>query len=141
MTVMLTGGRFVTGINVIVKSPSRVSRFRGFIIVVPLFVASTLLLSTVGSLKAAEEELTPAEQQLIEKIKQEVMKELREGKFLRQQIEQGIQDYFEKQQQAEDTARAEEERLANENLQANNVCSGFSPRGQTFGNPQRFVCH
>jgi hypothetical protein len=51
---------------------------------------------------------------LIQKIKEEIMKELREGEFLRQQIEIGIQDHIKKQQQAQVATRVATERLANE---------------------------
>ncbi len=73
------------------------------------------------------------EQQLIEKTKQAVMKELREGDFLKQQIEIGIQNYVKQQQQAQAAARAEEERVAAE--KAKKVRRVASARDHIYGNP------
>jgi len=76
---------------------------------------------------------TPDEQKLVEKIKEAVMKELRESDFLSQQIELGIQNYIKKQQQAQVVARAEEERQANE--KAKKVRRVSAPRDHVYGNP------
>ena len=73
------------------------------------------------------------EQQLIEKVKQAIMKELREGDFLRQQIDIGIQNYVKKQQEAQAAARAEEERAAAE--KAKKVRRVAAPRDHIYGNP------
>jgi protein-disulfide isomerase len=76
---------------------------------------------------------TPDEQKLVEKIKEAVMKELRESDFLSQQIELGIQNYIKKQQQAQVAARAEGERQANE--KAKKVRRVAAPRDHVYGNP------
>ena len=76
---------------------------------------------------------TPDEQKLVEKIKEAVMKELRESDFLSQQIELGIQNYIKKQQQAQVAARAEEERQANE--KAKKVRRVSASRDHVYGNP------
>jgi protein-disulfide isomerase len=73
------------------------------------------------------------EQKLVEKIKEAVMKELRESDFLSQQIELGIQNYIKKQQQAQAAARAEEERQANE--KAKKVRRVSASRDHVYGNP------
>jgi protein-disulfide isomerase len=73
------------------------------------------------------------EQRLIQKIKEEIMKELREGPLLPQQIELGIQNYIRKQQQTQVAARAEEERQANE--RAKNVRRVSVSRDHIYGNP------
>jgi protein-disulfide isomerase len=75
----------------------------------------------------------PDEQKLVEKIKEAVMKELRESDFLSQQIELGIQNYIKKQQQAQAVARAEEERQANE--KAKKVRRVSASRDHVYGNP------
>ena len=75
----------------------------------------------------------PDEQKLVEKIKEAVMKELRESDFLSQQIELGIQNYIKKQQQAQVAARAEEERQANE--KAKKVRRVSASRDHVYGNP------
>jgi protein-disulfide isomerase len=61
------------------------------------------------------------------------MKELREGEFLRQQIQLGIQDYINKQREAQIAAQAEQARLANEN--AKNVRRVSATRDHIFGDP------
>jgi len=76
---------------------------------------------------------TPDEQKLVEKIKEAVMKELRESDFLSQQIELGIQNYIKKQQQAQAAARAEEERQANE--RAKKVRRVSASHDHIYGNP------
>ena len=76
---------------------------------------------------------TPDEQKLVEKIKEAVMKELRESDFLSQQIELGIQNYIKKQQQAQVAARAQEERQANE--KAKKVRRVSASRDHVYGNP------
>lgn len=73
------------------------------------------------------------EQRLIQKIKEEIMKELREGDFLPQQIDLGIQNYIKKRQEAEAVARAEEERQASE--KAKSVRRVSSSRDHIYGNP------
>ena len=75
----------------------------------------------------------PDEQKLVEKIKEAVMKELRESDFFSQQIELGIQNYIKKQQQAQVAARAEEERQANE--KAKKVRRVSASRDHVYGNP------
>jgi protein-disulfide isomerase len=77
------------------------------------------------------------EQRLTEKIKQEVMKELREGDFLRQQIELGIQEYAKKQQEAQVATRAEAARLANE--KAKNVRRVSGTRDHIYGNSKAAI--
>jgi protein-disulfide isomerase len=82
---------------------------------------------------SAPKPTTSDEQQLIEKVKQAVMKELREGDFLKQQIDIGIQNYVKKQQQAQAAARAEEERAAAE--KAKKVRRVSASRDHVYGNP------
>jgi protein-disulfide isomerase len=76
---------------------------------------------------------TTDEQRLIQKVKEEIMKELREGDFLGQQIEIGIQKYIKKQQDAQAAARAHQEYLAVE--KAKNVRRVSAARDHIFGNP------
>lgn len=45
------------------------------------------------------------EQRLVDKIKEEVLKELQSGEFLRQQIQLGIQDCINKQREAQVAAK------------------------------------
>jgi protein-disulfide isomerase len=113
-----------------------------------MMVRSALILSIIGlvvfstpsfeSLARAQQQSTPDaaasdEQRLIQKIKEAVMKELREGDFLSQQIEIGIQRYVKKQQEAQAAARAQEERVAAE--KAKNVRRVSVSRDHIYGNP------
>ena len=96
----------------------------GFIVCAALFVSIA---------NAQQGASAPDEQKLVEKIKEAVMKELRESDFLSQQIELGIQNYIKKQQQAQEAARAEEERQANE--KAKQVRRVSAARDHIYGNP------
>ncbi len=94
--------------------------------------------SNLNSLAQAQQPSAPNapatnEQQLIEKIKQAIMKELRESDFLKQQIDIGIQNYVKKQQEAQAAARAEEERAAAE--KAKKVRRVTASRDHIYGNP------
>lgn len=73
------------------------------------------------------------EQRLVDKIKEEVLKELQEGEFLREQIQLGIQEYIKKQREAQVEAQAEQARLANE--KAKNVRRVTATRDHIYGNP------
>jgi protein-disulfide isomerase len=73
------------------------------------------------------------EQRLIQKVKEEIMKDLRDGNFLQQQIDIGIQNYIKKQGEAQVAARAEEERQAIE--KAKKVRRVSASRDHIFGNP------
>lgn len=94
-------------------------------------------MSTASAQQAVDPKLMTDEQRLTEKIKQEVMKELREGDFLRQQIELGIPEHARKQQEAQVTARAQAARLANE--KAKNVRRVSGARDHIYGNPQAAI--
>jgi len=74
------------------------------------------------------------EQRLIERVKEAVMKELREGSFFQEQVELGIQNFINKQQQAQVAARSEQERQASERAkQVRRVVAG---RDHIFGDPK-----
>jgi protein-disulfide isomerase len=111
-------------------------------------VKSALILSVIGLLvfsalnlesparaqqKPAPTMGTADEQRLIQKIKEAIMKELREGDFLGQQIEIGIQKYIKKQQDAQAAARAQQEHVAAE--KAKNVRRVSAARDHVYGNP------
>jgi protein-disulfide isomerase len=83
----------------------------------------------------AQKEATPSlnEQEIIEKAKAEIMKELRESDFLKEQIQLGIQDYVKKQKEAQAAAQAEEARLAG--VKAKNVRHVSATRDHILGNP------
>ncbi len=99
-----------------------------------LFVAAALFLSTAFAQQDQGKQAgSDDEQRQIQRIKEEIMRELREGEFLREQIELGIQDYIKKQRQAQIAARAEKERLANE--RAKNVRRVSNGRDHIYGDP------
>ena len=107
-----------------------------------LTLTMSLVIAFVGSLTspriaraqdASNKSPATDEQQLIERVKEAVMKELREGDFLPRQIELGIQNHIKKQQAAQVAARAEEERQANE--KAKKVRRVSAARDHIYGNP------
>ena len=79
------------------------------------FVIPTLLgLLLSGSLQAAEGLNANDEERIVQRLKQEVMQELQKGDFLKKEIAAGIQDYINKQREAEQNAQLERERKAAE---------------------------
>ncbi len=82
---------------------------------------------------SARKDSAADEQRLIQKVKEEVIKELRQGDFLSQQIELGIQSYIKKQEEAQTAARAEEERQTSE--KAKKVRRVSASRDHIYGNP------
>ena len=100
--------------------------------------AVLVFLFTQGAVPAraqAQKEPAPSlnEQQIIQKAKDEIMKELRESDFLKEQIQLGIQEYIKKQREAQAAAQAEQARLAGE--KAKNVRRVSAKRDHILGNP------
>lgn len=93
------------------------------------------VLSFTAAHAQGQPETTPSldEQRLIQKAKDEIMKELREGDFLREQIQLGIQEYIKKQAAAQAAAQAEQTRLASEKVK--NVRRVSATRDHIYGNP------
>lgn len=77
------------------------------------------------------------EEELTERIVEEVMIRLQEGDFLDRAIEAGLERYIQKQRQAQEAARAQQQRAANE--KAKNVRPVSQPRDHIFGNPDAVV--
>jgi protein-disulfide isomerase len=102
-----------------------------------LFVLVYLVGSLVFSGARAEQHAVEGDtiniEELTQRIKQEIMKELREGDFLRKEIDIGIQRYVEKQREAQREARAKQARIANE--KAKNVRRVSKQRDHIYGNP------
>ena len=120
--------------NTIGKSLNSLLRLSGLVAV--LFIAP-LPLSTTSAQQAADQRSITDLQQLIQRIKQELMQELLEGEFLQQQIELGIQDYIEKQQQAQVAARTDKARLANK--KSKHVRRVSSARDPIYGDPDKEI--
>lgn len=78
--------------------------------------------------------LSADEQRLIQKAKEEVLKDLRESDFLKEQIQLGIQEYIRKQQEAQIAAKLKQARVANE--RAKNVRPVSAVRDRIYGNPE-----
>lgn len=102
-----------------------------------LVLAAAFFWSAANAQKTADSKPLTYEQRLTEKIKQEVMKELREGDSLRQQIELGIQEHTKKQQEAQVAARADAARLANDKVK--NVRRVAAARDHIYGNPEAAI--
>lgn len=105
-------------------------------LIVALLLAS-LSMPINGAQQTAEETRTTDEQRLIQDITQKVIDELSNGDFLRQQIELGIRDYIESEQEAQVAARAEQVRLANEKVK--NVRAVSPDRDHVYGNPEAAI--
>lgn len=73
------------------------------------------------------------EEQLVKRIKTELLAELANSEILDAQIEAGIQRYIQKQREEQEQARAERQRQAQE--QAKNVRPVSPERDHIFGNP------
>ena len=115
----------------------KTSRQQGLRIV--LFIALLVFSQSIFVSIARAQQNSPSkdgatdEQRLVQKIKEEIMKELREGSFLAGQIELGIQSYIKKQEEAHAAARAADERLANEKVKR--VRRVSATRDHIYGNP------
>lgn len=102
---------------------------RLFIAMIP-FCVSVLC---VGTPTGAQSQPTVSEQKLIDKVKEEVLKELRQGDFLREQIQLGIEEYLKRQREAQAAAQAEQQRLA---LQKIKNVRRVSARDHVYGHPR-----
>jgi protein-disulfide isomerase len=98
-----------------------------------LFASATLSRTNVGAQDQPERNPSADEQRVIQKAKDEIMKELREGEFLRGRIQLGIEDYLNKQRDAQIAAQAEQARLRSEKLK--NVRRVSALRDHILGNP------
>lgn len=98
-----------------------------------VYLVGSLVFSGVRAEQHAVEGDTINIEELTQRIKQEIMKELREGDFLRKEIDIGIQRYVEKQREAQRDARAKQARIANE--KAKNVRRVSRQRDHIYGNP------
>lgn len=101
--------------------------------VAPALVIPTLLgLLLSGSLHAEESLNGDDEERIVQRLKEEIMQELRESDFLKNEIEKGIQHYVDSEAEARANARAEQERQAAE--MAKNVRRVSTSRDHIFGN-------
>ena len=98
-----------------------------------VYLVGSLVFSGVRAEQHANEGDTINIEELTQRIKQEIMKELREGDFLRKEIDIGIQRYVEKQREAQRDARAKQARIAKE--KAKNVRRVSRQRDHIYGNP------
>lgn len=106
-----------------------------------MYVAGMLALGGALALSAAAaQEDTAAsvdEERIIQRTKEEVLEELREGDFIREQVELGIQEYIRKQRESKAAAQAERQRAAAE--KAKNVRRVSSERDHIYGDPDAIV--
>jgi hypothetical protein len=84
---------------------------RGYFLFLTFLCLPLVFSSIVGAQQSPGDE-----QRMIQKIKDEILKELRDGGLLQQEIELGIQRFVEKQRESELAGRAEQDRLANEQV-------------------------
>jgi len=93
--------------------------------------------SAGGAQEAAVGRTTTDEQQLKEDIKREVVEELLDSDFLRQQIELGIKDYLQNEEAAKIAAATERARLARERIRSVRPVS--VERDHIYGNPDAAI--
>ena len=111
----------------------RLARQRFFVTLSSVACVLALMLGASPGL-AQDSQLSDAE---VERIKREVMRELRESDFLQREIEIGIQAYIRKQREQQAAAQAEQERRQAE--RAKNVRRVDRKRDHIFGNPDAVV--
>lgn len=98
-------------------------------------VASGVVFAVVGS--QAHDGAAFDEEALIERVKAEILEELRDSEAMRQAVEAGIKDYASRQQEARAKAREERSRLASE--KAKNVRRVSAERDHIYGSPDAVV--
>jgi len=98
-----------------------------------LIVPLAMGLGLAAPASVAQESAAIDEEALVERIKAEILKELRDSDFIREAVEAGIQDYARKRQEAQLKARAERNRLASE--KAKNVRRVSAERDHIYGDP------
>ncbi len=97
-------------------------------------MAVLLLAVTNAGADSHEARLDKSEQEvLIQKVVEEVMRQLQKDDFLQKQIEVGIQSYIDKQRKAQSRAKAESERATRRRAEA--VRRVSSERDHIRGNP------
>ncbi|MFT7533479.1 MAG: protein-disulfide isomerase [Gammaproteobacteria bacterium] len=103
-----------------------------------LLIAGLFGLSSTHSLAQSQTvDSAVAEDRLVQRVKEELMKELQEGKFLQQQIELGIQEFIRKQQAVANEAENNQRRLADERVAQVRPLS--IDRDHIYGNPNADV--
>ena len=107
----------------------------GKLLIRPLTVLGLLAISMNGL--PAEEDGQTSDDELVERVKQEIMQELRESDFLKNEIQAGIQAYIDKQREGQVAAKAEQARQANE--RAKNVRRVSASRDHIYGDPEATV--
>lgn len=100
-----------------------------------ILVAAILIASSIifYSLRSSQPQPVVDEVQLSQKITQNVLAELQKGDFMQKQVEAGIENYIQKQRDAQVNAQKEQERLANE--KAKNVRRVSATRDHIYGDP------
>lgn len=107
------------------------------VIILTLYIVGSFLSSAAQAAGVSAQETTPNEERLVQKIKAEVLQDLKQGDWLAQQIELGIEKYILKLQQAQEAEHAEQERLANE--KAKQVRHVSRTRDHIRGNPEAAI--
>lgn len=103
-------------------------------------IALCMLVSVVLSVpnSYAQDNVETPDPELVERVKSAVMQELRESDFLQQEIDAGIEAYIRRQRvaqaKAQEQARLEQQKLANENLQT--VRRYTAGHDHIFGDPK-----
>lgn len=103
-----------------------------FIFITAIFFSAELRFDLYAQPQPTKD-LSADEQRLIQKAKEEILRELRDSDFLKEQIQLGIQEYIRKQQEAQVAAKLKQSQLANE--RAKNARPVSATRDRIYGNP------
>jgi protein-disulfide isomerase len=102
-----------------------------------LALSGAVVFSSAGAQEGVAAGAAVDEERIIQRAKEEILEDLREGDFIREQVELGIQEYIRKQREAQAAARVEKARAAAE--KAKNVRRVSSERDHIYGNPEATV--
>jgi protein-disulfide isomerase len=96
------------------------------------WLAGLFSASPASAQESSGRKISSEQAEAMQRIKEQVIKELREGGWLQQEVDAGVQRYFQKQRESEEAARVAQERLANERVK--NVRRASMSRDHVYGN-------
>ncbi len=113
---------------------SRRAKCTGALVFALVYLVGSLVFSGVRAAQDAAAKEAIDVEELTQRIKQEIMRELRESDWLQKEIDKGIQRYVKKQREAQRAARAQQTRRNSE--KAKNVRRVSKERDHIYGNPE-----
>ncbi len=113
---------------------SRRAQYTGALVFALVYLVGSLVFSGVRAAQDAAAKEAIDVEELTQRIKQEIMREIRESDWLQKEIDKGIQRYVKKQREAQRAARAQQTRRNSE--KAKNVRRVSKERDHIYGNPE-----